>query len=115
MERRAAEAGSSVRTATCANGSSASRGSSGWVKATMPDELARWAAGRAPELLARAEAEAVEVLRDALLEAVLPRRQEPRRQPQPVPRPEPVGGDDALWAYCVMRAEDEMSLDTTGV
>ena len=39
----------------------------------MADELARWAAERAPELLARAEAEAVAVLRDALVAAALPR------------------------------------------
>ena len=92
----------------------------------MPDELARWAASRAPELLARAEAEAVEELKRALLEAALPggaapervtgeqatrpareavpvasseARQWERREPE---RPAPAG--DGLWAYCVTRA-----------
>jgi Gas vesicle synthesis protein GvpL/GvpF len=35
----------------------------------VPDELSRWAAARAPELIARAEAEAVEELKRALLAA----------------------------------------------
>jgi Gas vesicle synthesis protein GvpL/GvpF len=67
----------------------------------VPDELARWAAIRAPDLLARAEAEAVEELKRALLEAALPRTPAPfRREPE---RPAPAG--DGLWAYCVTRAE----------
>ena len=43
----------------------------------MPDELDRWAAARAPDLLARAEAEAVEELKRALLKAALARRAGP--------------------------------------
>jgi Gas vesicle synthesis protein GvpL/GvpF len=39
----------------------------------VPDDVSRWAAKRAPELLARAEAEAVEELKRALLEAALGR------------------------------------------
>jgi hypothetical protein len=43
----------------------------------VPDELDRWAAARAPDLLARAEAEAVEELKRALLKAALGRRAGP--------------------------------------
>jgi hypothetical protein len=68
----------------------------------VPDELARWAARRAPDLLARAEAEAVEELKRALLEAALPRAAA-RREPEPE-RPAPAG--DGAWAYCVTRAPD---------
>ena len=88
----------------------------------MPDELDRWAAGRAPELLARAEAEAVEELKRALLAAALAhetRRAAPaetRRRPVgPAPRPEPeraaqpVG--DGLWAYCITRASEPPQID----
>jgi hypothetical protein len=64
----------------------------------MADELARWAAGRAPELLRRAEQEALGELKRALLEAALG----PRREPKPAPRREPASGD-GLWAYCVTR------------
>ena len=42
----------------------------------MPDELARWAAERAPGLLSRAEADAIVLLRDALVKAALHRGQE---------------------------------------
>ena len=73
----------------------------------MADGLARWAATRAPELLARAEAEAVQVLRDALVAAALPRAtatpaaaDAPRPTEEP---PKPAG--EALWVYCVLRAE----------
>jgi hypothetical protein len=69
------------------------------------DDLTRWAAERAPELLARAEAEAVAQLRDALVAAALPRTS--ARPPAPAPVPSmpseaPVG--DALWVYCVLPA-----------
>jgi hypothetical protein len=47
----------------------------------MPDELDRWAARRAPELLARAEAEAVEDLKRALLRAALAHEAQARREP----------------------------------
>jgi Gas vesicle synthesis protein GvpL/GvpF len=74
------------------------------------DELARWAAARAPALLARAEAEAVAELRQALVAAALDRRgaSEPaRRRPVPQGRAEapPTPEGDALWAYCVLRAD----------
>jgi hypothetical protein len=67
----------------------------------VTDELARWAAERAPALLARAEAEAVAVLRDALVAAALPRAAPPPPAPVEVPAPQ-LG--DALWTYCVVRA-----------
>ena len=73
----------------------------------MADELGRWAATRAPELLARAEAEAVQVLRDALVAAAVPRATAtPPASAAPPPTatpPEPAG--EALWVYCVSRAD----------
>lgn len=73
----------------------------------MADQLARWAATRAPELLARAEAEAVAVLRDALVSAALPApsatppaSQEPASKGEAPPR-----AGEALWVYCVLWAE----------
>jgi hypothetical protein len=66
----------------------------------MSDELARWAARRAPDLLARAEAEAVAELRRALIAAATG-----AREPAPPPRPPRVPGrGDVLWAYGVTRA-----------
>jgi len=73
----------------------------------VADELGRWAATRAPELLARAEAEAVQVLRDALVAAAVPRATAtPPASAAPPPTatpPEPAG--EALWVYCVSRAD----------
>jgi hypothetical protein len=63
----------------------------------VPDELARWAASRAPDLIARAEAEAVAELRRALVDAAH------RGRPAPAPPPRSQPGD-AIWAYCVARA-----------
>jgi hypothetical protein len=86
----------------------------------VPDDLARWAAKRAPELLARAEAQAVEELKRALLEAALGRRAEerpptaPRPAPPPAPRPAPPTGD-GIWAYCVGRAGDALPKGLPGV
>lgn len=102
----------------------------------MPDELDRWAARRGPEVLARAEAEAVEELKRALLEAALGRdaaaragpgaeaprpargeaRRDPgrsveaRRPPQEPDRADPAPTGDGLWAYCVTRASDPPAL-----
>ena len=78
----------------------------------MADELARWAAERAPHVIARAEAEAAAALRDALLAAATGRR--PRVEAQAPREPEPEdakAAEDAepgefLWAYCVLRAGD---------
>jgi hypothetical protein len=95
----------------------------------VPDELDRWAAWRAPEVMARAEAEAVEELKRALLRAALLHEAQARREParpaageagparpapaEPAPRPEraavPTG--DGLWAYCITRASDPPRID----
>ena len=81
----------------------------------MADDLASWARRRAPELLARAEAEAVAALRDALVEAALAQRgtEMPARRPARRATPEPreradaaraeAATGDGLWAYCVLR------------
>lgn len=95
----------------------------------MPDDLRRWAAERAPELLARAEAEAVEELKRALLDAATSagrtqavidvrsptaKAPAPRRSARRAPiRPErtsrkPAPAGDALWTYCVLRAPGEI-------
>jgi Gas vesicle synthesis protein GvpL/GvpF len=89
----------------------------------MADEPARWAADRAAELLARAEAEAVEVLRDMLVDAALAeRRPAPRGRPAPParraqapPGKPPADLGDALWAYCVLHAETPAPAHLTGV
>jgi hypothetical protein len=88
----------------------------------MADELSSWARRRAPELLARAEAEAVAALREALLDAALAQRSGgvSKRPPQPrVARETPPAGDadagEALWAYCVLRAGEPLPEDTAGV
>ena len=79
----------------------------------MPDELARWAAGRAGELVARAEAEAVAELKAALLAAAAQRAQ-PEPPSAPAPTPAPAQGH-ALWAYCVARAADATADGWAGV
>lgn len=83
----------------------------------MTDELARWAAGLAPGLRARAEAEAVATLRDALVAAALGER---NAAPAPAPRPRSrlAGADDGgelLWAYCVLSASGPTPSGVTGV
>jgi hypothetical protein len=91
-------------------------------------ELARWAAARAPDLLARAEAEAVAEIKRALTEAVLARRDEPPsppRRPPTASRPEPSApraapsapspSGEGLWAYCVTSRESELPEGHPGV
>jgi hypothetical protein len=77
----------------------------------VTDELARWAAARASELLARGEAEAVAELRRALVDAALSRGGPARAAGSAIPAErsasltedaDPSG--DALWAYCVLKA-----------
>jgi hypothetical protein len=110
----------------------------------VAEELARWAAERAPVLLARAENEAVAVLRDALVAAALDERRrrarvadapgsgsgsrtskqaaaaEPKGEAaeakaQPEPAaPKPESGD-AVWSYCVLRAGEPLQPDIAGV
>ena len=88
----------------------------------MRDDVGEWASKRAPELVARAEAEAVEELKRALLEAAAgKRRPEPTRTAPPAPEPavaqppaaEPEG--EGLWAYCVARAGDPLPEKLNGV
>lgn len=88
-------------------------------------DLADWARGRAPELLERAEREAVAILRDALLQAALDdRARDPgagRRRPkkaQPAAaatHPKREAHGHALWAYCVLRAGDPLPDPLPGV
>jgi hypothetical protein len=80
----------------------------------MDDALARWAASRAPDLIARAEAEAVAVLRAALVEAA---SRERRQAPAPASpsHPEPAMTGELSWAYCVVAAEAAPRVATEGV
>lgn len=74
----------------------------------MTDELARWAAERAPAMRARAEAEAVAALRDALVAAALEERRREAGAPAPAERTEPKREPETgelLWAYCVLSAQ----------
>jgi hypothetical protein len=76
----------------------------------MADErLERWARERVPDLLHRAEDEALAevraLLRDALVEAAMGERrpvEEPEPAPAPAPAPEPTG--QVEWLYAVGRA-----------
>jgi Gas vesicle synthesis protein GvpL/GvpF len=93
----------------------------------VTDDLASWARRRAPELLARAEAEAVAALRDALVDAALSRRgtetpappqarraaPEPRATVNPAPVETPAG--DGLWAYCVTHAGETAAAGSAGM
>jgi hypothetical protein len=90
----------------------------------VDDDLASWAERRAPELLARAEADAVATLRDALVSAALARSSGPeaRRRSRPSgaePRATPAAGDvplgDVFWAYCVGRSTEALAVDIDGV
>ncbi|MFL5864249.1 MAG: GvpL/GvpF family gas vesicle protein [Solirubrobacteraceae bacterium] len=100
------------------------------------NELNAWAAARAPELLARAEAEAVVVLRDALVAAAAagrpvappdlpdsPRRPRVDAEPAAEQPPQAVSAPSSreaetgelLWAYCVLRDGDTHPLGLPGV
>jgi hypothetical protein len=82
----------------------------------MADPLARWAAGRAPDLAARAEAEAVAMLRDALVRAALEERERPEKPAAPARAPaESAEPGELLWAYCVLRAADPIPPELEGV
>jgi Gas vesicle synthesis protein GvpL/GvpF len=86
----------------------------------VADELSRWAAERAPALLARAETEAVAMLRDALVRGALRHRErgaterETAPPPEPAARPRPQSGD-VLWTYCVLRAGTPHPANLAGV
>jgi hypothetical protein len=89
----------------------------------VPGELDRWAAERAGELIARAEAEAVAELKAALLRAAAalpPRTAAPTpvespsaAEAPPAAAPQPSG--HALWAYCVARDEEALAGVRPGV
>jgi hypothetical protein len=88
----------------------------------VADELGSWAKQRAPGLLARAEAEAVAALRDALIDAALSQRSgdapvRPARRS--TPRDAPPAADaptgEALWAYCVVRAGEPLPPDASAI
>jgi hypothetical protein len=94
------------------------------------DELTRWARERAPTLIERAEAEAVAVLRDALVAAATPSGQTPPAPHSTVERPvretvpqrhtepgqsRPDEPGELAWAYCVLRADDAWPSDLQGV
>ena len=94
----------------------------------MADELGSWAQRRAPELLARAEAEAVAAIRDALIDAALGERSRevparpPRRSraqgaapPGDSPSLHDAPQGDALWAYCVLRAGESLPREASGI
>jgi gas vesicle protein GvpL/GvpF len=90
----------------------------------VADELARWAAGRAPELLKRAEEDAVAVLRDALVKAATGERSDASRRartPRPAQGPSAPAAPRAreagelLWAYCVLDANDPVPTGLVGL
>jgi hypothetical protein len=69
----------------------------------MADDLGGWARERAPALRARAEAEAVAALRDALVAAALSDERVRSRTPAPPPPPEPAG--EGIWVYGILRGD----------
>jgi hypothetical protein len=76
----------------------------------MADELARWATERAGDVVARAEAEAVAVLRDALVAAALPRTAD-----APAAAPATPEAGEVIWTYGVVRAGVQLPEQLTGV
>jgi hypothetical protein len=88
----------------------------------VTDDLAGWAAERAPELLARAEAEALALLRDALVEAAIRERTRTAADTRPMAStrvtaardPKPESGD-VLWTYCVLRESEPVPDDLEGI
>jgi hypothetical protein len=81
------------------------------------DELRRWAVQYAPAVLRRAQAEAVQMLRDALIDAALESRRDSWAHTPAAsgPEPEPSSQVDLLWAYCVLRTGDSHPPDLTGI
>ena len=80
------------------------------------DQLAAWAAERAPRLVVQAEAEAVAVLRDAMVNAAVTARiQPPQVAPSEPVETEAAPAGDLLWTYCVLRVEDPYPQDLSGV
>ena len=86
----------------------------------MSDELERWARSRVPDVVARAEEQAVAELARALVRAAAepaPASSAPRPQtpPQRSPEPEPSEPASGLWAYCVSRADAELPTGAAAV
>ena len=86
------------------------------------DELRRWAAKQGPAVLERAQAEAVQVLRNALIDAALCSRQDTdtelrqiRETKQAKPTTQAAPGRELLWAYCVLRDGDRQPPDLVGI
>jgi hypothetical protein len=83
----------------------------------VADPLAGWARERAPEVLARAEAEAVAIVRDALVRAALEEGRPAARAPEPAPTaapapPEaPAATGELVWAYGVVAAAADVPLE----
>jgi hypothetical protein len=109
---------------TCANGWSGSNSGSALPRKDLrvSDELERWAAPRAEELIARAEAEVVAELRAALLRAVSAgAAASPTRTPDLAPRTAerathpPADAGTLLWAYCVTHPDDQAPLGPSGL
>jgi Gas vesicle synthesis protein GvpL/GvpF len=83
----------------------------------VSDALGRWATERAPAILARAEAEAVAALRDALVSAALGGERgaatpaaarsapAPAAAPAESAAPPSTEAGELLWAYCVLSAD----------
>jgi Gas vesicle synthesis protein GvpL/GvpF len=73
----------------------------------VSDELERWARGRLPDVIARAEEKAAAELAHALVRAATepaPATPAPEPRPPRPPEPEPEPGN-GLWAYCIARAD----------
>jgi hypothetical protein len=87
----------------------------------VADELARWAATRAGELIARAEAEAVAELKAALLRAATASagaggaRASEAAPPAETPGRAAARTGTLLWAYCVTRASDPAPAGLAGL
>ena len=87
----------------------------------MADDLTTWARERAPELLARAEAQAVAALRDALVAAAMAGRSQAVSTAHELrPKREDFeAGDgpsgDGLWTYCVFPSDASLPDDVRGV
>ncbi|HKP90177.1 MAG TPA: GvpL/GvpF family gas vesicle protein [Thermoleophilaceae bacterium] len=80
----------------------------------MGDELLRWARDRAPHVVARAEAEAVAVLRDAIVTATVGARAPAAARPEANPPPA-AEHDELVWTYCVVESGTPLPEGLTGI
>jgi Gas vesicle synthesis protein GvpL/GvpF len=84
----------------------------------VSDELGRWARRRLPDVVARAEEQAVAELARALVRAAAepPQASSAPTTEAPPPAPQPEREPDTgLWVYCVARAEDAVAIDAAPV